>query len=80
MRNRCAMAYRIIEEDGHETYERCIREAIEGDEVCEPCRAAIENLLHNASVSEKFRKILADSTNTPNAKNGDPAAPGHRGK
>jgi hypothetical protein len=65
------MAWAKEHDDGDVTYERCIRTAIEGDEVCEPCRAAIEKLLHDRRITAKFRDVLKTSVKSPAAKNGD---------
>jgi hypothetical protein len=74
---RCVMAWAAKDADGNEKFEQCIRTPIPGDEVCEPCRASIEKLLHNAQIAQQFRKVLNDSVNTPHAKNGHRTPSGH---
>jgi hypothetical protein len=62
-RQRCVMVW-------VDTEQRCGNSAIDGDEVCEKCRARVERLLKNARIKKQLRVVLKKSATAPNAKNG----------
>jgi hypothetical protein len=62
-KTRCVMVWM-------DTEQRCDRNAIPGDEVCEPCRAKIEQLLASGQLNKNFRDVLTKSVRAPNTKNG----------
>jgi hypothetical protein len=81
---RCLMAWARTDEHGDEHFEQCIRIAIDGDEVCEPCRerceGIVQHIVQHRQRAQHFKKLLTDSASTAPAKNGDATAPGHRSK